>query len=307
MPTPKKPAASKKPRATKKAPAADAPGSPEPSAPSGPRGNFDLVVVESPAKAKTINKYLGPNFRVLASYGHVRDLDTKKKKGEDIAGIDIANGWKLRYTVDDGSKAEAKGGRRFRSAKEILAEIGREAAKANNVYLASDPDREGESIAWHIADELKLPDATTYRIRFNEITKNAVNAALAGAEKINDLRVAAQEARRAMDRVVGFPLSNLLGKKVANRLSAGRVQSVAVKLIVDREREIEAFKTEEYWKITALLVRAWRERAVDRGPGEVEDLRQEEGSARQAGRVAQAERRGHRRRPRRTGRRHGGE
>src|SRR5207244_3244433 len=124
---------------------------------------------------------------------------------------------------------------------------------ANNVYLASDPDREGESIAWHIADELKLPDATTYRIRFNEITKNAVTQALAGAGPINDLRVAAQEARRAMDRVVGFPLSNLLGKKVANRLSAGRVQSVAVKLIVDREREIEAFKTEEYWKITALL------------------------------------------------------
>ena len=251
MPTAKKPAAPKKPRATKKAPVADAPGSPEPSV--GPRGNYDLVVVESPAKAKTINKYLGPNFRVLASYGHVRDLDTKKKKGEDIAGIDIANGWKLRYTVDDGSKDKAKGGKRFRSAKEILAEIGREASRAKNVYLASDPDREGESIAWHIADELNLPDATTFRIRFNEITKNAVNAALQGAQKINDLRVAAQEARRAMDRVVGFPLSNLLGKKVANRLSAGRVQSVAVKMIVDREREIEAFKTEEYWKITALL------------------------------------------------------
>ncbi|MBP3954656.1 type I DNA topoisomerase [Gemmata sp. G18] len=260
MPTPKKnaaadkPAAAKKPRA-KKAPAkSPAPDTPDaPAAPSGPRGNYDLVVVESPAKAKTINKYLGPNFRVLASYGHVRDLDTKKKKGEDIAGIDITNGWKLRYTVDDGSKDAARGGRKFRSAKDILAEIGREAARANNVYLASDPDREGESIAWHIADELKLPDERTFRIRFNEITKNAVTAALSGAEKINDLRVAAQEARRAMDRVVGFPLSNLLGKKVANKLSAGRVQSVAVKLIVDREREIEAFKTEEYWKITALL------------------------------------------------------
>ena len=213
-------------------------------------------MVESPAKAKTINKYLGPNYRVLASYGHVRDLDTHKKKGEAVAGIDITNGWKLRYTVDDGSKDQAKGGKRFRSAKEILAEIGREAAKANRVYLASDPDREGESIAWHIADELKLPDAKTFRIRFNEITKTAVNAAVASPQKINDLRVAAQEARRAMDRVVGFPLSNLLGKKVASRLSAGRVQSVAVKLIVDREREIEAFKTEEYWKITALLAKA---------------------------------------------------
>ncbi|AMV25692.1 DNA topoisomerase 1 [Gemmata sp. SH-PL17] len=262
MPTPKKnaatdkPAAPKKPRSKKAAAqpsAVDAPDAPAKGASSGPRGNYDLVVVESPAKAKTINKYLGPNFRVLASYGHVRDLDTKKKKGEDIAGIDITNGWKLRYTVDDGSKDSGRGGRKFRTAKEILAEIGREAAKANHVYLASDPDREGESIAWHIADELKLPDERTFRIRFNEITKNAVNAALSNAEKINDLRVAAQEARRAMDRVVGFPLSNLLGKKVANKLSAGRVQSVAVKLIVDREREIEAFKTEEYWKITALL------------------------------------------------------
>lgn len=264
MPTPKKkttsdtPAAPKAPRGKKAAAKAPAPaGTTEPErapAPSGgTKGGFDLVVVESPAKAKTINKYLGPNFRVLASYGHVRDLDTKKKKGEDIAGIDITNGWKLRYTVDDGSKDQAKGGKRFRSAKEILAEIGREANRANNVYLASDPDREGESIAWHIADELKLPDATTFRIRFNEITKKAVNDALAQAQKINDLRVAAQEARRAMDRVVGFPLSNLLGKKVASKLSAGRVQSVAVKLIVDREREIEAFKTEEYWKITALL------------------------------------------------------
>jgi len=213
-------------------------------------------VVESPAKAKTINNYLGPNFRVLASYGHVRDLDTHKKKGEPVAGIDIANGWKLRYTVDDGSGDEGKGGKRFRSAKQILDEIGRAAAQANRVYLASDPDREGESIAWHIADELKLPAARTFRIRFNEITKTAVNKALAEADKINDLKVQAQEARRAMDRVVGFPLSNLLGKKVAARLSAGRVQSVAVKLIVDREREIEAFKTEEYWKITALLAKA---------------------------------------------------
>ena len=266
MPTPRKkpagdkPAAPKKaaaPRkaAAKKAPVADAAGADIPDY-TVPRGNYDLVVVESPAKAKTINKYLGPNFRVLASYGHVRDLDTHKKKGEAVAGIDITNGWKLRYTVDDGSKDEPRGGRKFRSAKDILAEIGREAARANKVYLASDPDREGESIAWHIADALKLPEDRTFRIRFNEITKTAVNAALAAAGPINQLRVEAQEARRAMDRVVGFPLSNLLGKKVANRLSAGRVQSVAVKLIVDREREIEAFKTDEYWKITAMLAAA---------------------------------------------------
>jgi DNA topoisomerase-1 len=269
VPTPRKKPASETPAAAKKAaPRKVAPkkaaktqpepaerdGAPAPAAhpTGGGKGSFDLVVVESPAKAKTINKYLGPNFRVLASYGHVRDLDTSKKKGDTVAGIDITNGWKLRYVVDDGSGDEGKG-KRFRSAKQILDEIGREAARANRVLLASDPDREGESIAWHIANELKLPDAKTFRIRFNEITKNAVNNAVAHPEKINQLRVEAQEARRAMDRVVGFPLSNLLGKKVASRLSAGRVQSVAVKLIVDREREIEAFKTEEYWKITALL------------------------------------------------------
>ncbi len=257
MPTPRKKAATDKPTAPKKkaapkkaAPSAEAPGPPGRAA--GGSG-LNLVVVESPAKAKTINKYLGPNFRVLASYGHVRDLDTSKKKGDAVSGIDIANGWKLRYVVDDGSGDEGKGGRRFRTAKQILDEIGREAAKAAHVYLASDPDREGESIAWHIADELKLPESKTSRIRFNEITKKAVNDALAAAGPIDRLRVDAQEARRAMDRVVGFPLSNLLGKKVAARLSAGRVQSVAVRLIVDREREIEAFKTEEYWKITAML------------------------------------------------------
>ena len=216
------------------------------------RGGFDLVVVESPAKAKTINKYLGPNYRVLASYGHVRDLATRKAKGEEIAGIRIADGWKLRYAVDEGDDDDGPKSRR-RSAKDILAEIKREADRANRILLASDPDREGEAIARDIADELKLDPARTYRIRFNEITKTAVQQALAEPDQINAERVAAQEARRAMDRVVGFPLSNLLGKKVGGGLSAGRVQSVAVKLIVDREREIEAFKTEEYWKITALL------------------------------------------------------
>jgi DNA topoisomerase-1 len=266
-PTSDKPAAAKKTAPKKAAPKkAPARAKPEPAddgpAPvaSGGKGNFDLVVVESPAKAKTINKYLGTGYRVLASYGHVRDLDTHKKKGDTVSGIDITNGWKLRYVVDDGSDDEGKGGRRFRTAKQILDEIGREAARANRVLLASDPDREGESIAWHIYDELKLPEDKTFRITFNEITKNAITNAVAHPGKINQDRVAAQEARRAMDRVVGFPLSNLLGKKVASRLSAGRVQSVAVKLIVDREREIEAFKEEEYWKITALLAKdavAW--------------------------------------------------
>lgn len=213
-------------------------------------GSYDLVIVESPAKAKTINKYLGPGYRVLASYGHVRDLSARKQKGEEVAGIRIADGWKLRYAVDE--KSDKDGGRR-RSSQSILDELGREASRANRVLLASDPDREGEAIARDIADELRLDPARTFRIRFNEITKPAIQRALAQPEEINADRVAAQEARRAMDRVVGFPLSNLLGKKVAGGLSAGRVQSVAVKLVVDREREIEAFVTEEYWKLTALL------------------------------------------------------
>ncbi|OWK35942.1 type I DNA topoisomerase [Fimbriiglobus ruber] len=215
-------------------------------------GNYDLVIVESPAKAKTINKYLGQRFKVLASYGHVRDLATgRRQPGEEVSGIKISDGWKLRYLVDAGAKAQKRKGRR--TQQDILDELRAAAAKATRVLLASDPDREGESIAWHIADELKLDPAQTYRIRFNEITKNAVQHALAQADKIDMERVRAQEARRAMDRVVGFPLSGLLGDKVTRGLSAGRVQSVAVKLIVDREREIEAFRTEEYWKITALL------------------------------------------------------
>lgn len=215
-------------------------------------GNFDLVIVESPAKAKTINKYLGSSYRVLASYGHVRDLSARKQKGEEVAGIRIKDGWKLRYAVDE---KKDEGGRKRRSSQDILDELGREAKKAGRVLLASDPDREGEAIARDIADELNLDPKKTYRIRFNEITKPAIQDALSKPEAINTKLVAAQEARRAMDRVVGFPLSNLLGKKVAGGLSAGRVQSVAVKLIVDREREIEAFVTDEYWKITALLAK----------------------------------------------------
>ncbi len=129
----------------------------------------------------------------------------------------------------------------------------REANKSAIVYLATDPDREGEAIAWHILDELGLKDETTFRITFNEITKSAVQKALAAPAKINIDRVKAQEARRVLDRVVGYPLSGLLGKKVTRGLSAGRVQSVAVRLVVEREREIEKFVSEEFWKITAWL------------------------------------------------------
>ena len=219
-------------------------------------GHYDLLIVESPAKAKTINKYLGSKFKVLASYGHVRDLATGRRiPGEEVSGIRISEGWKLRYLVDAGAKAAKSGGKRKgrRTQMDILEELSAAAAKAGRVLLASDPDREGESIAWHIADELNLNPDVTFRVRFNEITKSAIQQALAAAAHIDMDRVKAQEARRAMDRVVGFPLSAILGDKVTRGLSAGRVQSVAVKIIVDREREIEAFRTAEYWKITALL------------------------------------------------------
>jgi DNA topoisomerase-1 len=220
----------------------------------GGGGGYDLVIVESPAKAKTINKYLGSTFRVLASYGHVRDLPRRRRPGEVIAGVDL-KGWVPTYVVedkDDKSKA-GRGNFRRKTPKQILGELKKEAAKAEHIYLASDPDREGEAIAWHIVDELKLPEERTYRITFNEITRGAVQQALNQPGKIDPHLVSAQEARRILDRVVGYPLSNLLGQKVTRGLSAGRVQSVAVRLIVEREREIEAFKPEEYWKITALL------------------------------------------------------
>jgi DNA topoisomerase-1 len=226
--------------------------SPTPAAENGGgRGKHDLVIVESPAKAKTINKYLGPNFKVLASYGHVRDLPRRRRRGELVAGINIEGGWVPTYVVEE--RDEARGSGKRRSPKDILAELKREAAKANRILLATDPDREGEAIAWHIEDELHLDEERTFRITFNEITRSAVQNALAQPGKIDMDRVKAQEARRILDRVVGYPLSNLLSKKVARRSSAGRVQSVALRLVVDREREIEAFRPTEFWKITALL------------------------------------------------------
>ena len=241
--------AAKKPAANGKSPAR------KPSTPAltdgsaSKAGKHDLVIVESPAKAKTINKYLGSSFKVLASYGHVRDLPKRRRKGELVAGVNIEEGWIPTYVVTE--REEGRGGRR--TAKDILAELKREAGKSNRVFLATDPDREGEAIAWHINDELNLDPDRTFRIAFNEITRQAVQNALTHAGKIDMERVHAQEARRMLDRVVGYPLSNLLSKKVARRSSAGRVQSVALRLVVDREREIEAFKTDEYWKLTALL------------------------------------------------------
>src|SRR5581483_9356124 len=190
------------------------------AAPRDGAGKHDLVIVESPAKAKTINKYLGPHFKVLASYGHVRDLPTRRRKGEVIAGINIEDGWIPTYVVESKDDAKGAGLKRRRTPKEILAELKREAAKANRVFLATDPDRGGEAIAWHIEDELKLNEERTFRITFNEITRGAVQHALSHPGKVDMDRVHAQEARRILDRVVGYPLSNLLNRKVARQLSA---------------------------------------------------------------------------------------
>jgi DNA topoisomerase-1 len=193
-----------------------------------------LVIVESPAKAKTINKHLGSGYDVVASKGHVRDLIKSK------LGIDIEGGWIPTY-------------RDLKDRKELLAQLKKQAASADLVYLAPDPDREGEAIAWHLKEALGLKEKKIRRVAFNEITKTAVQKAFASAGSIDMDRVAAQEARRFLDRVVGYKLSPLLSLTQAEELTAGRVQSVAVRLIVEREREIEAFKPEEYWKIAAVL------------------------------------------------------
>jgi DNA topoisomerase-1 len=193
-----------------------------------------LVIVESPAKAKTINKYLGSSYDVVASLGHVRDLPKSR------LGIDIEGGWVPTY-------------RDLKDRKSVLASLKKHAAGADIIYLAPDPDREGEAIAWHLKEALKLKDAKIRRVTFNEITKSAVQKAFANAGNIDMDLVAAQEARRFLDRVVGYKLSPLLSQTLAEKLTAGRVQSVAVRLIVEREREIAAFKPEEYWKIAAIL------------------------------------------------------
>ncbi|MFO0968947.1 MAG: type I DNA topoisomerase [Gemmataceae bacterium] len=193
-----------------------------------------LVIVESPAKAKTINKYLGADYQVVASKGHVRDLPKSR------FGIDVENGWTPTY-------------RPLKDRKEVLAALKKQVVGADMVYLAPDPDREGEAIAWHLKESLGLKEERIRRVTFNEITKTAVQRAFQNAGHINMDLVAAQEARRFLDRVVGYKLSPLLSQKLAQHLSAGRVQSVAVRLIVDREREIQSFVPEEYWRIIATL------------------------------------------------------
>ncbi|MBV8748812.1 MAG: type I DNA topoisomerase, partial [Candidatus Eremiobacteraeota bacterium] len=191
-----------------------------------------LIIVESPTKAKTIKKFLPARYVVKASVGHVRDLP------KSTLGVDVANGFLPRYLTIKG-----KG--------DIIKELKAAAKSASDVYLATDPDREGEAIAWHLAELLKLPDPK--RIELHEITKDAALAALKDPHPIDMPRVNAQQARRILDRLVGYKISPLLWAKVRGGLSAGRVQSVAVRLIVDREREIRAFIPREYWTVTAQL------------------------------------------------------
>ena len=192
-----------------------------------------LVIVESPSKAKTIEKILGRNYEVVASYGHVIDLPKTK------IGIDVENNFEPQYKVIKG-----KG--------EILKKLKEKAKKASNVYLASDQDREGEAIAWHISNYIKQPDKTR-RIEFNEITKTAVNNAINSPRDINNNLVNAQQARRLLDRIVGYKISPLLWKIINRNASAGRVQSVALKLICDLEDEINAFVPQKYWEVSALI------------------------------------------------------
>lgn len=200
------------------------------------RSGGDLVIVESPAKAKTIERYLGPGYTVLASYGHVRDLPQK------ALGVDVDHDFAPRYEPLTDRKKE-------------LDRLATQARGAEQVWLATDLDREGESIAWHIAEYAAIPADRIRRVTFSEITKSAIDAAFAAPRTINLDLVNAQQARRVIDRLVGYKLSPLVSSKIRRGLSAGRVQSVAVRLVVDREREIAAFTQEEYWTIAVTLAR----------------------------------------------------
>ena len=194
----------------------------------------NLVIVESPAKAKTISKYLGKNYTVEASMGHVRDLPKSK------LGVDIEDNFTPNYIT-------------IRGKGELIAKLKKAAKKADKIYLATDPDREGEAISWHLANILKISEDETCRIVFNEITKGAVKESIKGARKINLNLVDAQQARRVLDRLVGYEISPILWKNVKWGLSAGRVQSAALKLICDKEEEIKAFEPKEYWTVDCVL------------------------------------------------------
>ncbi len=195
-----------------------------------------LVIVESPAKAKTITKYLGPGYQVKASMGHVRDLPKSK------LGVDVEHGFEPDYQP-------------LKDKEEVIDELRKAAKKSERVYLATDPDREGEAISWHLKELLGVPEEKICRVTFNEITKNVVSEAIAKPRAIDQDLVDAQQARRVLDRIVGYQLSPLLWKKIRRGLSAGRVQSVATRLVAEREEEIRAFQPEEYWSLEADLER----------------------------------------------------
>ena len=195
-----------------------------------------LIIVESPAKANTIKKFLGGSTKVVASMGHIRDLPKSK------IGVNIENDFEPEYI-------------NIRGKGDLIKSLKKEATKAKKVYLATDPDREGEAIAWHLAHILEIDEKSQNRVTFNEITKNAVQEAIKNPRTLDKNLIDAQQARRVLDRIVGYQISPVLWKKVRKGLSAGRVQSVAVKLIVDREEEIEKFIPEEYWNIYAWLLK----------------------------------------------------
>jgi DNA topoisomerase I len=260
-PSPKKRAASpKKPAAPRAAKANPAPAAEDDApAPARIKGR-SLVIVESPKKARSINKFLGSKFVVKASMGHVRDLPKRK------LGLDVIRGYAPSYEI-------------MAAKKDTISDLKREAAKADMVYLATDPDREGEAIAWHLQEALGLPDERVRRVLFYEITEKAVLEAFNHVGPIDMDKVNAQQARRFLDRFVGYELSPLLWKKVARHLSAGRVQSVAVRLIAEREKEIRAFVSEEYWRITAALTPAGKLEESDRFSAELATWKGEKFSA----------------------------
>ena len=196
----------------------------------------NLVIVESPSKAKTIGKYLGADYVVKASMGHLRDLP------KSTMGVDIENGFEPEYVP-------------MESKEDIISDLRKAAKKADKVYLATDPDREGEAISWHLKELLQLPDEKAHRVTFNEITQKVVKQSIENPRAIDYSLVDAQQARRVLDRIVGYQLSPLLWKKVRRGLSAGRVQSVATRLVVDRENEIRAFQSREYWSLEVSLNR----------------------------------------------------
>ena len=203
----------------------------------------NLVIVESPAKVKTIKKFLGSNYEVMASMGHVRDLPKSQ------LGVDPKDDYEPKYIT-------------IRGKGDLLAALRKEVKKADKIYLATDPDREGEAISWHLLAALNLSDKKVYRITFNEITKNAVKESIKNARDIDMNLVDAQQARRVLDRIVGYKISPLLWQKIKRGLSAGRVQSAALRIICDREAEIDAFIPEEYWTVDALLTPAGEKKPI---------------------------------------------